>query len=58
MVFHDEKSIQQIFVLAENDVLLELPTNELVDGFVHLMASYYVFNVQYPSLHCSFFRIF
>lgn len=49
MVFHDDESIQQIFVCAENVVILEVPTTELVDGFIHLMAAYYVFNVQYPN---------
>lgn len=46
MIFHDDESIQQ---MAENTVVLELPTNELVDGFIHFMATYYVFNVQYPN---------
>ena len=46
VVFHDDEAIQQIFVCAENT---ELPTNGLIDGFIHLMAAYYVFNVQYPN---------
>ena len=49
VVFHDDEAIQQIFVCAENTVLLEVPTNGLIDGFIHLMAAYYVFNVQYPN---------
>ena len=46
VVFHDDEAIQQIFVCAENT---EVPTNGLIDGFIHLMAAYYVFNVQYPN---------
>ena len=39
-----------MFVCAENKIALEIPTStKLVDGFIHLMALYYVFDVQYPS---------
>ena len=31
-----------MFVCVEN-------VDELIDGFIHLMAIYYVFNVEYPS---------
>lgn len=44
-----EDNSQQMFICAENEVILEIPTSKLVDGLVHLMAMYYVFDVQYPS---------
>ncbi len=47
LIFHNEESIQQIFVCAENEMIIEVPTNKLIDGFIHLMATYYVFNVEY-----------
>ena len=49
VIIHDDKEIQQIFVCAENNVIMEVPTNKFIDGIVHLMAAYYVFNVQYPN---------
>lgn len=49
MVFQDDETILQIFVCAENVVVLEVPTNSFIDGLIHLMAAYYVFNVQYPN---------
>lgn len=50
VIFYEENSQQlQMFVCAENEVAFEIPTSiNLVDGFVHLMAMYYVFDVQYP----------
>lgn len=47
LVFHDDESIQQMFVCAENTTVIEVPTNKLIDGYIHLMATYYVFNVEY-----------
>ena len=51
MVFHDdEESSLQMFICAENEQSFEVPSNKkLVDGLVHLMAMYYVFDVQYPA---------
>ena len=48
VVFHQEDEIIQMFLCAENDSLLEVPANTLTDGFTHLMAAYYVFDVGYP----------
>ena len=28
-------------------MVIEVPTIKLIDGFIHLMATYYVFNVEY-----------
>ena len=40
-----------MFICAENEVSLEVPTTtKLVDGLVHLMAMYYVFDVGYPTV--------
>ena len=35
VIFHDDKVAQQIFVCAENEVVIEIPSNKLVDGFIH-----------------------
>ena len=48
VVFHQEDEIIQMFLCAENDSLLEIPVNTLAEGFTHLMAAYYVFDVSYP----------
>ena len=51
VIYEEEENVQQMFLCAENEVILEVPTcsSGLVDGLVHLMALYYVFDVQYPS---------
>ena len=36
-----------MFVCAENTAVAEVPTDKFIDGFVHLMATYNVFNVEY-----------
>ena len=38
-----------MFVAAENEAVLELNSCSLIDGFVHLLGAYYVFNVSYPN---------
>lgn len=38
-----------MFIVGENDNLMELPTTTIGQGLVYLMASYYVFNVDYPK---------
>ena len=49
-MFHEaDHEVIQMFLCAENAALLELPSTDLVEGFVYLMAAYYVFNVQYPN---------
>lgn len=47
VVFHDDDNIQQMFICAENTIIVEVPSTELCDGIVHLMSAYYVFNVGY-----------
>ena len=47
VVFHDDENIQQMFVCAEKTVVLEVPSRVFVDGLIHLMSAYYVFNVNY-----------
>ena len=37
----------QVDVYIEGVVVM--PTKELVDGFIGILASYYVFNLAYPS---------
>ena len=49
LVFHDDQEIMQMFVVAENEALLELNSVSLVEGFVYLIATYYTFNISYPN---------
>ena len=49
LVFHDDQEIMQMFVVAENEALLELSSVSLVEGFVYLIATYYTFNISYPN---------
>ena len=50
VIFEDDESILQVFVVGENDSLMELPaTTTIGQGLVYLMATYYVFNVDYPK---------
>ena len=46
-----------MFIRAERNTILDIPSSLLVDGFIHLMAAYYVFNVEYskPTRSCLFF---
>ena len=50
IVFHDIEKIVQMFIAAENDSILEVPSSSFKDGLVQLMAAYYVYNVQYPAM--------
>ena len=50
IIFEDDESILQMFIVGENDSLIELPTTSTIgQGLVYLMAAYYVFNVGYPK---------
>ena len=48
VVFHQEDEIIQMFLCVENDPLFEIPANTLSEGFMYLMAVYYVYDVNYP----------
>lgn len=48
LVFHDIDSIVQMFLCAENEAIMELPSSTLLNGVAYLMSSYYVLDVQYP----------
>ena len=39
-----------VVVYAENDTIMNIETDKLIDGLAHLMACYYVFNVEYPRV--------
>ena len=39
----------QMFLIAEGDALMELNATSILEGIVHLMASYYVFDIEYPK---------
>ena len=45
----DSSEINQMFITAENQVIVELNTTKLIDGLIHLMAIYYVMDVSYPK---------
>ena len=55
MVFHDGADIVQMFLSAENDALMEIPGTTVINGIAHLMAAYYVLDVQYPKVCKSSF---
>ena len=61
-VFHEDQEIVQMLVVAENVALLELSSVSLVKGFVYFIATYYIFNVNYPlvivSLHCTSYKTY
>ena len=50
LVFTDDGALSQMMVCAENEELFEVPgeTLGLLEGIMHLMAAYYVYNVEYP----------
>ena len=50
LVFTDNEQLSQMFICAENQELFEVPGERLVEGLLHLMASYYVFGVDYPKV--------
>ena len=49
MVIFEDESIVQVFIAGEDDDLMELPVTTIGGGIVYLMATYYVFNVEYPK---------
>ena len=50
IVFHDDEKVLQLFISAENKCIMEIPSNELREGLVHLMATYYVFGIEGPGV--------
>ena len=38
-----------MFLIAEGDALMKLNAISILEGIVHLMASYYVFDIEYPK---------
>ena len=49
VVFIDSGDLSQMIIVAENQELFEVPGDTLLDGILHLMATYYVYNVAYPK---------
>ena len=45
-----ERALSRWLFYAENDTIADIETDKLIDGLTHLMACYYVFNVEYPSV--------
>ena len=50
IVFTDNGGLAQMILCAENEEIVEVPGETLVEGLIHLMASYYVFGVEYPKM--------
>ena len=48
-VEEDGAEIVQMFLCAENSAICELPVASLNEGFIVLMAAYYVLDVEYPG---------
>ena len=49
VIFEDEDSILQMFIMGEDDNLMELPISLVGAGVAYLMVFYYVFNIEYPK---------
>ena len=51
VVFEEEGELSQMFIVAKGKEIMELSAAQLslVDGVTLLMATYYVFDIQYPS---------
>ena len=58
MIFHDDLEIVQMFISAESEAMMELPTAVLIEGIAYLMAAYYVLDVQYPKVCIQTFFFF
>ena len=57
VVFHDGADIVQMFLSAENEALMEIRGTTVLNGIAHLMAAYYVLDIQYPKVcKSSFFQ--
>ena len=59
VVFEESGDVVQMFLCAESKALMEIPSTFFIDGVSHLMAAYYVFDVQYPKVcqsHLYFFQ--
>ncbi len=50
VVFYEDDCIVQAFLCAEGVSIFEIDTITLSDCLIVLMAAYYVFDVQYPSV--------
>ena len=49
VIFESDNSIVQMFIACEDDDLMELPATTIGEGITYLMATYYVFGVEYPN---------
>ena len=58
VVFTDDGALSQMVICAENRTVVEVPGEQLVDGIVFLMASYYALNVAYPKPYRSLLFFF
>ena len=48
VVFEDDAGVVQMFLCAEEESIMEVPSTELIDAVRHLMAAYYVLGSAYP----------
>jgi hypothetical protein len=51
----DYGAITPLYLAAEGEMITKIPNTNLIDGLVVLIASYYVFNVSYPTRGRNFF---
>ena len=51
MIFSNENvcNNDQAIIIAEGDVILTLDNFTVSDGLLHLIASYYIYDINYPS---------
>ena len=58
VVFEDSVGVMQMFLCAENESIMEVPSTKLLDGIIHLMAAYYMLGSTTPAhvghLSCFF----
>jgi hypothetical protein len=48
-------SITPLYLAAEGETITKIPNTNLINGLVILIASYYAFNISYPTKGRNFF---
>jgi hypothetical protein len=48
-------SITPLYLAAEGETIIKIPNTNLINGLVILIASYYAFNISYPTKGRNFF---
>ena len=58
LVFTDDGKLSQMILCAEDQEICEVQGETLVEGLLHLMATYYVFGVEYPKANRALLYFF